>query len=66
VRATGQGVAYNTGRIFAALGALTMGQLMRVFDGSYARACATITLIYVLGMVVIWLGPETKGKPLPE
>ena len=65
VRATGQGVSYNAGRILAAAGALTQGQLV-VFYGSYAKAGAVVTLIYALGMGLIWLAPETKGKPLPE
>lgn len=65
-RATGQGFCYNAGRILAALGAIQMGHLMGYYGGSYARAGAAITLIYVVGMAVIWLGPETKGKPLPE
>jgi MFS transporter, SHS family, sialic acid transporter len=88
VRATAQGLCYNFGRIFAAVGTLGMVQLKDFFDPSrsdgwtttpigqlltftnsssvYARACAAITLIYIVGMVVIWLAPETKGKPLPE
>ncbi len=67
VRATGQGLAFNFGRILAAAGALSTGLLLKnVFDGSYPQACATITLVYVVGMVLIWLAPETKGKPLPE
>jgi SHS family sialic acid transporter-like MFS transporter len=66
VRATGQGLSYNAGRILAAVGALQMGSLMQSFDGSYARAGAVITLIYAVGMLVIWIAPETKGKPLPE
>ena len=65
VRATGQGLSYNSGRILAAVGALQMGNLMQGFDGSYAKAGAVITLIYVAGMVLIWFAPETKGKPLP-
>jgi MFS family permease len=65
VRATGQGVCYNSGRVLAAGGALVQGQLVAVFDGSYARAGATLTLIYVLGLALIWLGPETKGRALP-
>ena len=65
VRATGQGLSYNAGRILAAVGALQMGSLMQTFEGSYARAGAIITLIYVIGMLVVWLAPETKGKPLP-
>jgi MFS family permease len=66
VRATGQGLSYNFGRIFAAAGALTQGQLVAAFDGSYARAGAVVSLIYLLGMALIWFAPETKGKPLPE
>lgn len=65
-RATGQGFCYNAGRVLAAVGAVQMGQLLSLWQGSYARAGAAITLIYALGMLVIWFGPETKGKPLPE
>jgi SHS family sialic acid transporter-like MFS transporter len=68
VRATGQGFGYNFGRILAAAGPLSMGFLMsdRVFHGSYSQAGATISLIYLAGLVVIWLAPETRGQPLPE
>jgi MFS family permease len=66
VRATGQGLAFNFGRILAAVGAWQMGSLMAFFDKSYAKAGATIVLVYLVGMVLIWFAPETKGKPLPE
>ena len=66
VRATGQGLCYNTGRILAAVGALTQGQLVAAYGGSYNKAGATITLIYIVGLLIIWLAPETKDKPLPE
>lgn len=66
VRATGQGVCFNAGRILAAFGAITQGQLVSHYGGSYARAGATIILIYVLGLGLIWLAPETKDQPLPE
>ena len=66
VRATGQGLAYNSGRILAAVGAIYAGQLVQHFDGSFAKTGAVITLIYILGLIVIWFGPETKGRPLPE
>jgi hypothetical protein len=66
VRATGQGLSFNFGRILAGVGALTTGQLMAYFDSSYPRACAAITLVYVVGLVLIWFAPETRGKPLPE
>ena len=66
MRATGQGVCFNFGRILAAIGAITQGRLVGYFDGSYAMAGATITFIYLAGAAMIWLGRETKGKPLPE
>ena len=66
LRATAQGLCYNAGRIFAAVGALTQGKLVGYFGGSYSRAGAVVTLVYLLGMALIWLAPETKGKPLPE
>jgi len=43
-----------------------MGHLLAIYHGSYARAGAAITMIYLLGMIVIWFGPETKGQPLPD
>jgi hypothetical protein len=66
VRATGQGLSYNFGRLFAAVGALTQGQLVASFGGSYAQAGAVVTMIYLVGMGLIWFAPETKGRPLPE
>jgi len=66
VRATGQGFCYNFGRIIAAVGAVETGRLLSFYEGSYARAGAVITLVYALGMVLIWFGPETRGQPLPE
>lgn len=30
------------------------------------KADAMIALIYLLGMALIWLAPETKGRPLPD
>ena len=66
VRATGQGLAFNAGRILAAVGAWNMPELMKFFGKSYPKAGATIALTYVLGMALIWLAPETKGRPLPD
>ncbi len=65
VRATGQGLAYNFGRIFAAIGAWQMGSILGFFQQSYSAAGQAIVLIYLLGATLIWFAPETKGKPLP-
>jgi hypothetical protein len=77
VRATGQGFGFNFGRILAAIGVLQTGNLMGLFKEDaniggviiphgYPLACSTMSLIYLVGIAIIWLAPETKGKPLPE
>lgn len=65
IRATGQGVCYNTGRVFAALGALYAGSLVASF-GSYPDASAVITLIYGAGLFLVFFAPETKGQKLQD
>ena len=66
IRATGQGLSFNAGRVAAAVGSLFMGQFVALFDNHYGHAAATVCFIYALGAVLIWFAPETKGKPLPE
>lgn len=75
VRATGQGFAFNFGRILAAIGTLQIGAMLKLVGGfetysgvkgGYPVACSVVCGIYLLGMGLIWLGPETKGQPLPE
>jgi len=66
VRATGQGVCYNFGRILTAACAWKMGTLMAWFGNSYAHAGETIAYIYIIGIVAIWFLPETIGRPLPD
>lgn len=65
-RATGQGLAFNFGRILAAVGAWQMPTLMAWFDKSYPKAGATLILVYLVGMALIWFAPETKDKPMPD
>ncbi len=65
VRATGQGFGFNFGRIIAAIGVLQVPVLMGK-PPNYAQACSSLAFIYLLGLVVIWLVPETRGKPLPD
>jgi MFS family permease len=64
VRAIGQGFGFNFGRILAAVGTLQTGALMKQYG--YPVACSAMSAIYLVGLVVIWLAPETHGKPLPE
>ncbi|HEX5105534.1 MAG TPA: MFS transporter, partial [Pirellulaceae bacterium] len=77
VRATGQGFGFNFGRILAAIGVLQTGNLMGLFKdgvtiggidipGGYPLACSTMSLVYLIGIGIIWLAPETRGQPLPD
>jgi len=67
IRATGEGITYNFGRILAAIGVVAgTGQLVKVFDGSFGKAGAVMASVYLIGLAVIWFMPETKGKQLPE
>ena len=75
VRATGQGFAFNFGRILAAIGTLQIGSFLNYFadiktyagvQGGYAVACSCLSIIYLVGMIIIWFAPETKGQALPE
>jgi MFS family permease len=64
VRATGVGIAFNTGRFASAAGVLGAGALMAWSGGDYAKVGAITGLIYAVGMIVIWWAPDTSGKPL--
>ena len=66
VRATGQGFAFNFGRIVAAVGGLQTATIMKAFDGSFARAGAVLASIYLVGAFLVIWAPETKGRELPE
>jgi len=73
VRATGQGFGFNFGRILAAVGVLQVSNLfahkMTIFGRELTGqplACSLMALIYVVGIGLIWIAPETRGKGLPE
>ena len=57
VRATAQGIAYNFGRIFAAVGSIILSSM----SVNYAKMGVTVSLIYVVGMLVIWLRRKRRG-----
>jgi hypothetical protein len=69
MRATGQGFGFNFGRVIAAIGVLQLGNLKALFAPSGwgdAHVFSFLSGIYIIGMVLIWFAPETKGRPLPE
>ena len=66
VRATGSGIAYNTGRFATAIGVFFAGLLFGALGGSFPKVGATCAMIYVLGTIVIWFAPDTSRKSLDE
>jgi MFS family permease len=76
IRATAQGFAYNFGRVLSAMGSLQTATLTAFFAQGIAvdrteieafpKAGAALAAIYLIGLVIIWIGPETKGQPLPQ
>jgi MFS family permease len=76
LRTTGCGFAYNAARILAAGAPPLLASLaasLAVYDaqgkmikGGFAPAASIVVCIYILGFIGTWMGPETKGKPLPD
>ena len=64
VRATGSGLAYNSGRFATAFGVLAAGFLFTALGGDYPRVGTICASIYALGLIVIWWAPETKATDL--
>jgi MFS family permease len=65
VRSTASSFVFNGTRLIAWLFPIIAATLIQRFGG-VSRAAMTLGLIYILGLFVPWLVPETKGKPLPE
>ena len=66
VRATGQGFGFNFGRIIAAAGNLQMANLLVYFNNDYSQACAIVAAVYIVGIILIAIAPETSNEQLPE
>jgi MFS family permease len=75
LRSTGVSFCYNVGRYIAAFGPLVLSVLILRVYGHLEKidptlplryAGITMCLVFVIGIIVVWFLPETKGKPLPE
>lgn len=64
VRATAASFIFNAARLIAWIFPLIAGFLIQSFGG-IPRAAMTLGCVYLLGLVVPWFMPETRGKPLP-
>ena len=64
VRATGSGLAYNSGRFATAAGVLLAGFLFTVLGGDYPLVGTVCCLVYALGLIVIWWAPDNADTQL--
>jgi MFS family permease len=66
VRGSAMSLVFEGSRILASAGPLFGGWLISSLGG-IGRAAATMSLIYLIGLIVTpFAGPETKGKPVPQ
>ncbi|NUQ63796.1 MAG: MFS transporter [Pirellulales bacterium] len=64
LRATGASFCFNVGRLGSA-GLLLIRGEMRAFLG-FRWAVALMSLLFVVGLLLLWIAPETKDEELPE
>lgn len=65
-RSAGAGVSFNFGRILTAVTVFATGTLMSYFKGDYSQIGRVTSLIYAVGLVVIWFAPDTSKKRLED
>jgi len=58
VRATGSGIAFNTGRFATAIGVFAAGWLFLALDGSYSKVGASGACVYAIGAIAILYAPR--------
>lgn len=56
-RATGAGFCWNFARLLTGTAPVVTGLLVAA-SGSYATAAAAMTLVYLVGLVAVWFGPD--------
>lgn len=73
LRSTGGGFCFNVGRILAApILALSGWMQTKLIDlgttkaAALSNAAALLSLLFALGVLLLWFAPETKGQDLPE
>jgi MFS family permease len=66
LRATGAGFCFNVGRTVAASMLFLSAELKSLPGVELRMAISLLALLFLLGLVVVFFLPETKGQPLPE
>ncbi|MFQ6131945.1 MAG: MFS transporter [Armatimonadota bacterium] len=66
LRATGAGFCFNGGRVLGAVMLCFSGWLKALPGMDLRLAVSLLGTVFLLGLLVVWFLPETKGQPLPE
>jgi len=66
VRSTGAGVSFNFGRVATAFTVFATGMLSEYFAGDYARIGRITSLFFAVGMLAVYLAPDTSQKQLED
>jgi MFS family permease len=65
LRGAGSGFAFSLGRVLGAAGPTLIGALAAT-TGSYPLAISLLSLIYIVGLPLIAMAPETANRPLAK
>jgi MFS family permease len=65
VRASAASIIFNGARLIAWVFPIIAGKLVADLGGP-GNAAFIISGVYIIGLIVPWFLPETRGKPLPE
>lgn len=65
VRASAISFVFNGSRVIACVFPILAGSMIKTFGG-VSQAALLIGCIYIIGIILPWFMPETKGKALPD
>lgn len=65
-RSAGAGVSFNFGRILTAVTVFATGAMMSYFQGNYAHIGRVTSLIFAVGIFIVWLAPDTSQRKLTD
>ena len=66
LRATGTGFCFNGGRLIAAPILFFSGAIKDLPGLDLRLAVCLLSLLFLVGLVIVWFLPETRGQTLPD
>ncbi len=66
LRGTGGGFCFNVARVLAAPILFLSGWMQEWWNFTLGESVSILSALYLLGVVILFLAPETKGEKLPE